>query len=162
MADIKNILCPIDFSKCSGVALDYSIELAKTLKASLHLLHVYQDPLSTIPFGRPGTGDVVGAVARQQTPSTPIAAIEDARQKRAAEIQRLHQMCTEHGIATSVEEIEGVPAATIVKAAQDRKTDLIVMGTHGRSGIAHLMVGSVAERVVRLAQCPVLTVRGPA
>jgi nucleotide-binding universal stress UspA family protein len=122
VADIKNILCPIDFSNCSGVALDYAVELAKTLKASLHLLHVYQDPLSTIPFGRPGTGDVVGAVARQQTPSAPIAAIEEARQKRADEIVRLHKMCTAHGIVTSVEEIEGVPTATIVKARHSIST----------------------------------------
>jgi nucleotide-binding universal stress UspA family protein len=153
VADIKNILCPIDFSKCSGAALDYAMELAKTLNAGLHLLHVYQDPLASVPFARPGTA---GA------PSAPIDEIEQARKKRTTEIQRLQKVCIDHGVATRVEEVEGVPATSIVAAAQAAKADLIVMGTHGRSGLAHIMVGSVAERVVRLAQCPVLTVRGPA
>lgn len=148
---IKNILCPIDFSACSSEALDYAVELAKKLGADLHLLHVYQDPLAGIPFARPNTA---GA------PAAPLEVIEQARAARKTEIERLRKLCTDHGITTRVEEIEGVPAATIVKAASDNKTDLIVMGTHGRTGLAHVVVGSVAERVVRLSPCPVLTVRG--
>jgi nucleotide-binding universal stress UspA family protein len=152
MVEIKNILCPIDFSKCSGTALDYAINFAKMCGANLHLIHVYQDPLSAIPFARPGTAGPATA---------PYEVIEEARRKRTEEIQRLKKMCVERGVNTSVDEIEGVPASVIVDLAKTGKSDLIVMGTHGRSGLAHIMVGSVAERVVRLAHCPVLTVRGP-
>ncbi len=151
MNDIKNILCPIDFSECSGHALDYAIDLAKSLKANLYLLHVYQDPLASIPFARPNTA---GA------PTAPIDVVEEARHKRKAEIERLRKMSADHGVSTRVAEIEGVPAQTIAATAKDDNADLIVMGTHGRTGLAHAMVGSVAERVVRNAHCPVLTVPG--
>ncbi|HEX2677096.1 MAG TPA: universal stress protein, partial [Polyangiales bacterium] len=72
------------------------------------------------------------------------------------------KLCQSHGVGARVDEVEGVPATAIVKVATDTKTDLVVMGTHGRTGLAHVVVGSVAERVVRLAPCPVLTVRGKA
>jgi nucleotide-binding universal stress UspA family protein len=151
MATIKNILCPIDFSECSHQALDYAIDLAKTLGANMRLLHVYQDPISSIPFAIGGTAGL---------PTAPIELIVEARKQRDAEIARMQQVCRDRGISTEVEEIEGAPALTIVMAAEDHKVDLIVMGTHGRTGIAHAMVGSIAERVVRLSPCPVLTVRG--
>ncbi len=151
MPNIKKILCPIDFSACSAEALDYAKELAKMLGASVHLLHVYQDPLANVPFARANTS---GA------PSAPIDEIEAARRGRKTEIERLQKVCTDHGVPTQVEEVEGVPASAIVEAASRAKVDLIVLGTHGRTGLAHVVVGSVAERVVRLAQCPVLTVRG--
>jgi universal stress protein A len=150
MATIKNILCPIDFSECSGKALDYAIDLAKKVDADLRLLHVYEDPIAAIPFAMVGTGGL---------PSAPIDVVIDARKKRASEIERLQIMCREHGLTTQVEELEGSPVDTIVKAAAMHKADLIVMGTHGRKGISHMMIGSIAERVVRLAPCPVLTVR---
>lgn len=151
MVNIKTILCPIDFSACSSEALDYALDLARQLKANLHLLHVYQDPLAGIPFARPNTSGAAAA---------PIEVIEEARKARKTEIERIRTMCTDHGVSTRIEEIEGVPAAAIVKAATDSASDLVVMGTHGRTGLAHVVVGSVAERVVRLSPCPVLTVRG--
>lgn len=153
MSTIKNILCPIDFSKCAIDALDYAIELAKVVKADLKLLHVYEDPLASIPFARTGSAG---------EPTAPIEIIEEARRKRVAEIERLQALCVSHGVGTKVQEIEGTPAQTIVKVAADTHVDLIVMGTHGRTGLSHALVGSVAERVVRLAPCPVLTVRAKA
>ena len=152
MAIIKSILCPIDLSECSAHALDYAIAFSKTLRANLQLLHVYEDPIARVPFGRAGTAGLASA-ARDD--------VEEARKKRYVEIERLHQLCREHGLTTDAEEVEGVPAETIVKVAQERNFDLIAMGTHGRTGLKHVLLGSVAERVVRTASCPVLTVRSP-
>ena len=152
MVKIQSILCPIDFSDCSGHALDYARDLAKLLGASLRLLHVYEDPISTIPFAIAGTAGL---------PTTPVDLVNEARSHRLVEASRLQKLCTEHGVTTHVEEVEGLPAETIIKVAKDTHADLIVMGTHGRTGLSHLVVGSIAERVVRLSSCPVLTVRSP-
>lgn len=153
MPKIQNILCPIDFSQSAMNALDYAIELAKVVRADIKLLHVYEDPLASIPFARTGSaGD----------PTAPIEIIEEARRKRIAEIERLQAMCASHGVQAKVQEIEGTPAQTIVKVAGETGIDLIIMGTHGRTGLSHALVGSVAERVVRQSPCPVLTVRSKA
>jgi nucleotide-binding universal stress UspA family protein len=135
---LKQILVPIDFGEASEVALTYGRALARTFGASLHLLHVLENP-----FLRPSAVD----------PSVLKAAAVAHLGERLTDDDRaaLH--------AAAVLEISDNPAEEIVKYAKAYAIDLVVMGTHGRSTMAQLLVGSVAERVVRTAPCPVLTVR---
>jgi len=145
MLSIKTILVPVDFSETSTAALDYARELARMSGASLHLLHVVQDPL-TQPWAPEAYGislaDVLDrfvAVAKEQLE----AVLSDADRKafRATLASRV-----------------GAPAPEIVDYAKKAAVDLIVMGTHGHGLVIHALIGSVAERVVRTATCPVLTI----
>ena len=149
MSYIKKILCPIDFSECSERALDYAARMAKTLAADLQLLHAYVDPLSSIPFARTSSA---GA------PSAEPEIVAQARKHRKDEILRLQDMCAQHGVATQVEEVEGEARKVINEVALRDNVDLIIMGTHGRTGAARALLGSVSERVVRSSPCPVLIV----
>ena len=141
------ILAPTDFSPTSDAALAYARALARKFGASLHLLHVFEEPL------------LLGAV-------TAEAYVPEAPEVRAALMKEARE-CLEHRLrpdaraepsATS-EIVTGSPARAIADYAASAGMNLIVMGTHGRGGVAHLLLGSVAERVVRMAPCPVLTVR---
>ena len=143
---ITRILVPTDFSAPSDAALDFAKTIAQTFGASLHLLHVFQDPVVTTGF----------AEAYAPLPAeTRAALVNDASAQLAT---RLSSDERDRFKATT-EVVSGFSAMAIVEYAQDHQIDLIVMGTHGRTGMSHLFVGSVAERVVRLAPCPVLTVR---
>ncbi|MBM3820880.1 MAG: universal stress protein [Acidimicrobiia bacterium] len=142
----NRILVPTDFSEPSDAALQYARTLAAKFGASLHLFHVVEDQFVTGPFGAemyvphpPGTLSYLTAEAQGHM-NTRISA-EDRTALRA-----------------TTEIIVGTAARTIVEYAADNGYDLIVMGTHGRTGLAHVLVGSVAEHVVRSAHCPVLTV----
>lgn len=90
-----------------------------------------------------------------------VAASADEARDGEPSLARLIARCQAEGIVATSEVSRDTPASAIVRAASDRAADLIVIGTHGRTGIAHLILGSVAEHVVRTAPCPVLTVRGP-
>lgn len=137
---ITRILVPTDFSATSDGALEYARVLATRFGASLHLLHVLDDPF---------VADGLSAEAYiTEAPSLKTAMLDDAR----ARLRRRATGCT------TTEAIFGRAPATIVEYAQQVEIDLIVMGTRGRTGLAHLLLGSVAERVVRTAPCPVLTV----
>jgi nucleotide-binding universal stress UspA family protein len=143
---ITRILVPTDFSTASDAALDFAKTVARTFGASLHLLHVFEDPIVTTGF----------AEAYAPLPAeTRTALVNDACAQLAT---RLTDEERDRFSATT-EVVSGFSAMGIVEYAQDHQIDLIVMGTHGRTGMSHLFVGSVAERVVRLAPCPVLTVR---
>jgi nucleotide-binding universal stress UspA family protein len=137
---LKQILVPIDFGEASEVALNYGRALARTFGASLHVFHVMENP-----FLRPTAAD----------PSVLRAAAATHLGQRLTDEDRaaLH--------ATAALETSDNPAEQIVKYAKAHAIDLVVMGTHGRGTMAQLLVGSVAERVVRTAPCPVLTVRHP-
>jgi nucleotide-binding universal stress UspA family protein len=141
----KHILVPIDFSPDADQALEYAIELGQKLQARLTLLHViHLTPLTM--------GDSVTAF-----PGNFLEAIEtDAEQLINASLGRLHHA----GLAGETVIVHGVPFQSIIDTAKDKGADLIVMGTHGRTGLTHVLMGSVAERVVRLAPCPVLVTRG--
>ncbi len=141
MKDIVNrILVPTDFSGTSDVALEYARALAARFDATLHLLHVLDDPF--VAEGLAAEAYITEA------PSIRTSLLEDARTRLSHRVQ---------GCATT-EAVFGRGATTIVDYAERCGIDLIVMGTHGRTGLAHLLIGSVAERVVRTARCPVLTV----
>ncbi len=148
MIDLRRILVPTDFSKNSENALRYAVAFADKFAAELHLLHVVQDLALFIP-------DTVAV--------SPIAA-PPVDQLTAAVREGLLKVVREHGLEgrpVCPEVREGVPFHEIIRYAKDKDVDLIVMGTHGRTGLAHVLLGSVTEKVVRKAPCPVLTVRHP-
>jgi nucleotide-binding universal stress UspA family protein len=149
MITLKNILVAIDFSEPSEAALMYGRELAGRFGATLHVLHAVQD----IYIGTFGAGSSAALAPELQQQ------IEDGARRRVDELV----VDSDRSAPTTVTTIvtSSSPALSIVDYARDHKIDVIVIGTHGRGALAHLMMGSVAERVVRLAPCPVLTVHHP-
>ena len=145
----SRILVPTDFSPPSDAALEYARILAAKFGSSLQILHVIDDPTASSEF-----------VADGFSPST--AGIRTRLLEHAtARLEHLLTLVDRSRYHACVDAVLGLPAQTIVEYASATGTALIVMGTHGRTGLAHLLMGSVAERVVRTAPCPVLTVRHP-
>jgi nucleotide-binding universal stress UspA family protein len=142
----KQILCPVDFSDFSDYAMRYAALLAQKFEAHLTLLHVVAPILVPLP------GDALVPPMRQ----ADLADIADACRER---LTRTAGDLAEKGIAVACQVTSGVPYLEILRMAEELHADMIVMGTHGRSGLVHLMIGSVAERVVRKAPCAVLTVK---
>ncbi len=143
----QHILVPMDFSAYADHALDYAIALAEKLQARLTLLHVIHPMLM-------GVGDVAAAL-----PNAYLQNLEAGVQiEMGNHFERVEAAKLEGGIAI----VHGVTFQCIIDIAQDKNVDLIVMGTHGRTGLQHVLLGSVAEKVVRLAPCPVLVTRGTA
>ena len=142
--DIKRILVPLDFSAGSARALDFAHVMAQRFSASLHLVHVCDVPALAI-----GSVDMY-AVA--YTEWSELLGEEAARQ-----LTRAQHSITDVPVSTEV--LFGNPARCIVTAATTERADLIVMGTHGCGPVMHVVMGNVAERVVRTAPCAVLTVR---
>ncbi|MDO8678209.1 MAG: universal stress protein [Acidobacteriota bacterium] len=146
MREIKTILVPVDFSAGSAWALDYAQMVAKRFGAAIHLVHVCE-----VPSMATASMDVY-AIAYSDFSQR----LGDEAERELAGIAAGIQ-----GVKTSTEILFGNPARCIVTAATTNNADLIVMGTHGHGPIAHVVMGNVAERVVRTAPCPVLTVREP-
>lgn len=144
----QHILVPVDFSEPSEQALDSAIELAGKLKARLTLLHIVQPPVL-------GTGPDVGLGAAYADLTAQMEA--DAGRALEASLQRVRQA----GVVCKSTLIHGLPFQAIVDCARVQQADLIVMGTHGHTGLQHILLGSVAEKAVRLAPCPVLVTRSP-
>ena len=143
----NRILVPTDFSPPSDAALDYARILAGNFGSALQVLHVIDDPTAASEFVPDGfavstNGIRAGLVAHSRDRLDALMTPVDRARYRA-----------------HIETLFGVPAQTIVDYAVAVGAGLIVMGTHGRTGLAHLLMGSVAEQVVRTASCPVLTVR---
>ena len=145
---LKNILVPTDFGEASDAALSYGRDLARTYGATLHVLHVAENLVA-----RYANVEALALLPQLQTD------IDEAARKRMAELVT-HEDRTMLRAKPVVLEAFG-PAEAIVEYAKTYNVDIIVMGTHGRGALAHLLMGSVAERVVRTAPCPVLTVRHP-
>ena len=140
---IQKILVPIDFSEESLVALDYAIEFAKAFDAVIDLMHSYQiNPGALVPYG----------------PAIPVDIYEDLRHAATVELQKVQKRAQEAGVESHLHLSQDVPASAIVDAAKELSSDLIVIGTRGLTGLKHILLGSVAERTVRYAPCPVLTV----
>jgi nucleotide-binding universal stress UspA family protein len=144
---MTRILHPSDFSKASQPAFKKAIEMAKTTHATLDLLHVMAAviPLLGDAYVSPRTYDEINASGTRW-----------ARK----EMERLVKKARAAGVKTTSTIAEGSPADRIVRAARAKRADLVVMGTHGRTGFSRFMLGSVASRVVATSPCPVLTVRG--
>jgi len=144
--NLKKILVPIDFSELSRKALQYGLTFARQFNAEILLLHVIE-------------------FAPLAAPSPPLPIIQDETTRATlheSAAKQLAKLRNETGSQTSVKASvrDGVSAHDeIVKAAIDGNFDLIILGTQGRTGLAHLLIGSTAEKVVRHAPCPVLVVR---
>ena len=146
MESLKKILVPVDFSFGSERAVEKAAELARAMDASVELMHVYQLPV----FALPDSSITVSP--------TYIADLTD-RAQRALEKHR--DALQADGIEASTKLMEGMPAQAIVEHANDIAAEMIVMGTHGHSGFKRFLLGSTAERVVRMATVPVLSVHLP-
>jgi nucleotide-binding universal stress UspA family protein len=141
---LQHVLVPTDFSASAEQALDYAIRLARTLKARLTVLHVIQPvPMAGVDIG----------VA---LPATSLQEVEEAVQ---GSMEEALARVTAAGLPAERVVLYGVPFQEIVETAKARQVDLIVMGTQGRTGFMHVLLGSVAEKVIRLAPCSVLVAR---
>ena len=142
MITLERILVPTDFSDYSRPAITYACELAERFSAELEVLHVVPPPLID--------GAYIAAVSEEVLQPEVVAKreldeLEHPGFEQAAPANRVIRM--------------GTPFVEIVRFAKEKEIDLIVLGTHGRTGVVHALIGSVAEKVVRKAPCPVLTVR---
>ena len=138
--NVKNILCPIDFSSHSNAALAYASKLAKESGATLHIVYAYEEPIAYVEedmgsFPPPADLEPDKASLEATSPTTDVP------------FRR--------------EFLIGAPSSALVNYAAQCEIDLIVMGTHGRMGLNRLLMGSVAESVLRKATCPVLTIKIP-
>ncbi|MEO7110820.1 MAG: universal stress protein [Polyangiaceae bacterium] len=140
------ILVPIDFSPGSRPVVDHALALAKSLAGTVTLLHVFDAPTAMsgiVPGSDDGNDDRSARGNAQRRLESLIASVDPREVRLETDVQ------------------EGSPVDTILTRAIAGKFDLIVMGTHGRTGIAHLLMGSVAEGVMRRAPCPVMTLNLP-
>jgi nucleotide-binding universal stress UspA family protein len=145
---ISRVLVPVDFSVHAEKAMHYATTLAERFGGTVELLHVVEDPF------------VSGAWASEAfTPNIPEL-LNDLMSDARRRIEALKATIATGGIRIEANVLLGQPAEAIGERAKTGGFDLIVMGTHGRAGLSHVFMGSVAERVVRTAPCPVLTVRG--
>ncbi|HET7874223.1 MAG TPA: universal stress protein [Methylomirabilota bacterium] len=147
MSRIRRILHPSDFSPASSAAFSRAVELARANRAELLLVHVLAPvvPLAGDGYVSPKVYEEIEASARAEAQKRLGALV--AKAKKA-------------GVRARALLLDGVAHDAIARAAKSRRADLVVIGTHGRTGLAKFFLGSVAGRVVSMASCPVLTVRG--
>lgn len=145
MPVFRTILHPTDFSPESRPAFELACDLARSHGAKLILLHVLERPV------------FVHGGAMSVPPPPPS---EDERQTLEQQLQQLQPCPPEVSVERLL--VEGEPSVAIIRVAKEKNCDLIVLGTHGRTGLKRLLLGSVAEKVLRGAPCPVLTMRTPA
>lgn len=144
----RRILVPLDFSACSLAALEHAVELAQRFGSSIDVLHVWSPPRTL------GPDDAVAL------PGRALETVADfAHSEAHGPLDAVIYEVAQHGVSVRALLECGDPAAAIVRIAGEGGYDLVVMGTHGHTGLSHLLRGSVAERVVRRAPCPVLTIR---
>ncbi len=149
MIKLQNILCPLDFSENSLEALKYATHTALREDATLYLIHIVDSRV--YDYGGPIYEPVIPAMKSKIDQASKDRLRDKLLEKVPKEIRDRVEMVITFG----------VPFVEIIRAARDYDVDLIVMGTQGRTGVSHILIGSVAERVVRKAPCPVLTVKMP-
>jgi nucleotide-binding universal stress UspA family protein len=146
MARPKRLLVPTDFSATSNIAFSYALDMAVRDGANIHVLHVIDDTKFAAVY-----------------PDAVMVEMPGLRERLTADAQKgleeAIKTCAARNVTATTRVTFGPPASCITAEATGLGSDMIVMGTHGRSGFTHLMLGSVAERVLRTAPCPVLTVR---
>lgn len=145
MIELKRILFPTDFSECSKLAQEYACALADQFHAELHVMHVLQDIVAMLPDPSAGLSLPPNYLLEQKQMAEKamehLLPAEWAQGKRVIRATRM-----------------GNPFVEISAYAKEKEIDMIVVGTHGRSALMHMLLGSVAEKVVRRSPCPVLTV----
>lgn len=144
MTPFRSILVAVDFSEHSDAAVESAIELAKKLDAEVHVVHAFE---LRIPMVTP------------YEVAIPEPYIEDSRNAAKAQLEREAKKVSDAGLTVHAHLAEMPPASAISHTAERVGADLIVMGTRGHTGLKHLVLGSVAERTLRLAPCSVLTVK---
>lgn len=148
MISLKTVLVATDFSEPSEVAVRYGRALADVFHAALHILHVVPDSMA-LPWATMADGLAMADVQRQW-------------EREAAErLEQIVPPAERGGLRLQLAVRAGDPVRQITGYALEKNADIVVLGTHGRGPVAHMLMGSVAERVVRGAPCPVLTVRHP-
>ena len=147
MIRIQRVLAPTDFSDRANAAVRYAVELAAKFDAELILLNIIPDTALVLP----------DAVMPTPLPIGDLGQLTDAAKSGLATVVKSLGL---EGHKVRQEVRIGSPAAEIIAAARDLRADLVCVGTHGRTGLAHMLMGSTAEKVVRESPCPVLTVRG--
>lgn len=140
---VQTILVPVDFSACSGRALTYAIAFARQFKASITLMHVVE-----LNYMGTGLGEI----------EVPLLENE-LRENASRQLDRLLETVVREGVTAEAQIRLGRPWHEMTEAARTMGADLVIMGTHGYTGLKHVLMGSTAERVVRHAPCPVLIVR---
>jgi nucleotide-binding universal stress UspA family protein len=144
MATFQNILVPTDFSDHSKAALESAIQIAKSLGSKIHVLHCYQIQVGGIsPYGI----------------ALPSNYFDEIRKEASRQLNEWTDQVASDGIEVESSLSSEFPSQAIALAAEKFGSDLIVMGTRGLTGIKHVMLGSVAERTLRVAPCPVMTVK---
>ncbi|HOX38580.1 MAG TPA: universal stress protein [Candidatus Brocadiia bacterium] len=142
---LKKILVPVDFSRFSEHALDYAVALAQDFGAQLFLLKVVA-PVSMPQY-------------LEELASSHSEIIGQEADNSVAKLSELAERCRSYGVQVEAELARGEVSETIARTAAKLGADMIVMGTHGRTGLRHVLLGSVAEKTLRIAECPVLTVK---
>ena len=160
--ELRRILCPVDFSRNAAYATRYALAFAETHGAELLLLQVEEPYMPCVPMDDPGI-DGIGPICMpegmdecEKNGGDDTDEKEDSLDRLAMELNETHQ-----GVKITPLRATGKPFVEIVRMAGEHDVDLIVMGTHGRTGLAHMLIGSTAEKVVRMASCPVMTVKHP-
>jgi universal stress protein A len=143
--NIQRILAPTDFSELSKQGLTSALELAEAFGAKLLLLHVVEPP----PY--PVEGIVPSHLG--------ATLLNDLERQASSDLAQMLYEAQGSQVEVARRVVVGIPYRKIVEVAEEEKSDLIVMTTHGRTGLGHLVMGSVAEKIVRTAPCPVLTIR---
>ena len=145
MIDIKRILVPTDFSDPGRTALQYAVAFADQFGATVDLLHV----LEPVP-----PEALLSYVPKQDL-------TQNMHKQAQKQLGKLREAWKDHSFPVNEIIVEGTPFVEIIRHAKENETDIIIIGTHGRGAIAHMLLGSVAEKTVRNAPCPVLTVSHP-
>lgn len=147
MPKIENILFPTDFSDFSKNAMDYAVSFARMHKAKLYVLHVIEHIFDISGF---------------YIPHLPVNELYKGMEEAAErEIEKFISRKIKEGIEVENMIVSGTPFLEIIRTAREKNVDLIVIATHGRTGLEHVLFGSVAEKVVRKAPCSVYVVKQP-
>lgn len=144
---IKKILIPTDFSSSSMHALKYAIELNKTFGARLYILHILQDITDFSEFNL--------------SPTILPQLYAEFEQNATSKLEDIVNTIIPRDMTCDTYIIHGVPFFEIIQFSKDECIDLIVIGSHGRTGIRHVLFGSTAEKVIKKSACPVLTIKSP-
>lgn len=149
MIQFKNILLTTDLSENANAAAPYAAELARRFQGRIQLLHVVEDLLYFPTAPEPGSYAI-----------DPVAILESVRCERKKQLEQCaKELSNREHLEVKPVLLDGHPATAIVKFAVDQKVDCLVVATHGRTGLSHFIFGSVAEKLVRMSACPVLSVR---
>lgn len=146
--NVQRILVPVDYSSCSRVSLRVAVELAQRFDATLDVVHVWDRPSYV--------SNVVMTRSDPLSPKSLIVLIQENAQRDLEEFLKSAELSPDKPLTGRL--LAGDPASSLLHELKAAKHDLVVIGTHGRTGLSHVLLGSVAEKLVRLSPVPVLTV----